>query len=147
MDDAGRFTVDIAQPVTRSTTESNSASGKIKTFILAHGTGAKAEIVQYTDFGAGSLAGKDLTKLYDAAAKGGAANVRGVIRSLVVHRLGEVDGREMLVDFTADATKYVCRCRFYIAGDRLYALIYVGPFGSENDVDLMHFLNSFRLLR
>jgi len=147
VDDAGRYTVDIAQPATRSTTESAAATGKITNYVLLHDNVTTAEIVQYSDFAAGTLAGKDLAKLYDGAAQGGAANIHGVIRSLVVYQLGDVAGREMLVDFTANESKGVCRCRFYIVGDRLYALIYVGPAGSENDVDVLHFLNSFRLLR
>ncbi len=147
VDDAGRYTVDIAQPVTRSTTESAAATGKITNYVLLHDNVTTAEIVQYSDFAAGALMGKDLAKVYDGAAKGGAANVHGIIRSLVVDRLGAVEGREMLVDFTSNQTKYVCRSRFYIVGDRLYVLLYVGPAGSENDVGVLHFLNSFRLLR
>jgi hypothetical protein len=147
VDDAGRFVVDIPQPVTRSSTESGSAAAKLTNFVLTHDSGPTAELVQYTDFLPGRLAQIDHAKMYESAANGGAANVNGVIRSLVVHRLGTVEGREMIVDFKASEAKCVSRCRFYLANDRLYALIYVGPAGSEDSTEAVHFLDSFRLLR
>jgi hypothetical protein len=37
--------------------------------------------------------------------------------------------------------------RSFFVGDRLFQIMYLGPVGSENGKECMHFLDSFRLLR
>ena len=144
-DGPGRFTVDIPQPTSRDVKFADTAAGKVKIFILIHDGGTLAHMVGYNDYPAGALTGKDPAIAYEGWAKGQAGGMNGVIRSIVNHQLGEIVGREMIVDIKSQNT--VARSRCFIEGDRLYQVMYLGPTGSENSASAVQFLDSFRLQR
>jgi hypothetical protein len=55
-----------------------------------------------------------------------------------------VDGREI---FTELPEKAVLRQRMLLVGNRLYQVIYQGPFGTESRADVEEFMRSFQLLK
>ena len=55
-----------------------------------------------------------------------------------------VDGREIYTELPA---KEVLRQRMVLVGNRLYQVIYQGPFGTESRADVEEFMTSFQLLK
>ena len=55
-----------------------------------------------------------------------------------------VDGREI---YTELPEKEVLRQRMFLVGNRLYQVIYQGPFGTESRADVEEFMASFQLLK
>ncbi len=146
VDEPGRFTVDMPQPVERSTSEINSGLGKgIMHLFSNDGPNSTAYILGYNDYPAGSIAKLDREKVYGDVIKGVVDSLKGVVRSNVEHKLGEVAGWEYIL--VNEANKFVARTRCYLAGDRLYQIMYMGPIGTENSKEALQFLESFRLLR
>lgn len=147
VDDAGRFAVDIALPVKRSNAEADSGLGKTVLHLLTHdGENSTGFILGYNDYPAGSIAKLDPDKTYDNIINGVVGNFKGgVLRTKGAHTLGDATGREYFLD--SEPLKLVGRVRCYLVGDRLYQIMYLGPPGTENGAEALHFLDSFRLLR
>jgi hypothetical protein len=66
-----------------------------------------------------------------------------LLRQTVID-LGGVDGREI---YTQLPEKAVLRQRMFLVGNRLYQVIYQGPFGTEQRADVEEFMTSFQLTR
>ena len=146
VDDPGRFAVDMPQPVKRDTSEINSGLGKGTMHLFSNdGPNSTAYILGYNDYPAGSIAKLDREKVYGDIIKGVVDSLKGVVRSNVEHKLGEVAGREYILVNETD--KFVARTRCYLVGDRLYQIMFMGPPGTENSKEALQFLDSFRLLR
>ncbi|MSU46008.1 MAG: hypothetical protein EXS42_02485 [Lacunisphaera sp.] len=109
------------------------------------GPNSTAYILAYNDYPSGSIAKLDREKTYSDIINGLVDSLKGMVRSNVEHKLGEVAGREYVLINKTD--KFVSRTRCYFVGDRLYQIMYMGPIGTENDKEALHFLDSFRLLR
>ena len=70
--------------------------------------------------------------------------VKGELRSEDPVEIGVLQGREIVV---AVPGNLILRERFFIEGDRIYQLMYVGPFGSQDEPAVDAFFASFRVMR
>ncbi len=146
VDDPGRFSIDIPQPVERSTSETTSGLGNTTMHFLVHEVDkATAYILSYNDYPPGSVAKMDQSKPYDDIVQGVVDSLKGKIRSNVAHKLGDANGREYVIDNEKD--KFAAWVRCYFVGDRLYQIMVIGPPGIETAKESLHFMESLRLLR
>jgi hypothetical protein len=60
------------------------------------------------------------------------------------HQLGDLKGWEYTL--VAKDNSMAGHVRSYFVGDRLYQVMYLGPVGTEDGEECLHFLDSFRLL-
>lgn len=139
IDDDGHFAACFPMPTERNNMVLNTDAGKVTMHIVSTKTEANAYIVSYCEGPAGAAAS------LDGAATGAAENMNGKIRSETTCKLGDVDGREVIVD--VPSAGMVSRMRLYIVGARLFQVEYIGRAGSESSEDALTFLDSFRLLR
>jgi hypothetical protein len=146
VDDAGRFVVSLPKPVQHGTQSLDTAVGKIALKMTYYDGGATAYMVFYCDYPAGHVAragGPD--KIYASASNGAVQNWGGKIQSSSACQLGDVKGLEIVTNIPA--SKSIGRVRYFVVGDRLYQVMYVGPAGTETNPKAVKFLNSFRLTR
>jgi hypothetical protein len=105
--------------------------------------GETAYFVGVTDYPAGAIAQRNLDDVYNGVANGAATNSNGTIRSLDPYTLGNVAGRDAVIDVAS--SKQTMHARFFIVGDRLYQELFLGPSGEENSKASLDFLNAFAL--
>jgi hypothetical protein len=144
VDDAGRFVVSLPKPVQRGSQPVDTAAGKIAMNMVYYDGGATAYMIIYCDYPAGSVAqsgGPD--KVCTNASNGAVQNVGGKIQSSSACQLGDVKGLEVVAEIPS--SKSMARLRFFVVGDRLYQVMYIGPTGTETDAKAVTFLDSFRL--
>ncbi|MEO6874700.1 MAG: hypothetical protein ABI222_07750 [Opitutaceae bacterium] len=144
VDAPGRFTVDIAQPIKRQVKQNETDDGTVVICDLFHRDSDTLQWITYSDYPAGTMAERNPVKIYDRWAKGEAAANDGKVRTNVIQQLGEIAGREFVIDLTKE--NKVIRARVYIVGDRTYRIWYSGLAGTENSPAVRHFLDSFRLV-
>jgi hypothetical protein len=151
VDDAGRFVVSLPKPVQRGSQQVPTKVGNIAMNMIYYDGGAIAYMIIYCDYPAGSVAqsgGPD--KVCANASEGAVKNVNGTVRTSSPYQLGDIKGLEIVADIPskdpavpADAS--VARVRFFVVGDRLYQVMYIGPTGKETSPEAVAFLDSFRL--
>jgi hypothetical protein len=107
--------------------------------------GAKAWIVSYNDYKAGTIAKQGLEKSFENAIKGSTQAVKGELRSTTKIDNYGVAGREAQIFMSS--YNLVMRQRVFFVGDRLYQAIYVGPPGSEKDQVVDDFMKSLNMKR
>jgi hypothetical protein len=152
VDDAGRFVATFLGAVQRGSQPVDTAVGKIAMNMVYYDGGAVAHMVIYCDYPAGSVAssgGPD--KVCANASDGAVKNVNGTIRTSSPYQLGDSNGLEVIADIPPKdpkdpASASVARLRFFVVGDRLYQVMYIGPAGTETTMKALTFLDSFRLL-
>ena len=153
VDDAGRFVVSLPKPVQRDSQQVPTKVGKIAMNMVYYDGGAIAYMIIYCDYPAGSVASSGGPEKVCANASNGAVqNVNGTLRTSSAWQLGDVKGLEIVADIPSKdpqvpANASVARVRFFVVGDRLYQVMYIGPTGSETGPKAVAFLNSFRLTR
>jgi flagellar hook-basal body complex protein FliE len=153
VDDAGRFVAIFLGAVQRGAQPVDTAVGKITMNMVYHDGGAIAHMVIYCDYPAGSVAssgGPD--KVCANASDGAVKNVNGTVRTSSPCQLGDINGLEVVADIPSKDPKVpadasVARLRFFVVGDRLYQVMYIGPAGTETTMKALTFLDSFRLTR
>ena len=153
VDDAGRFVVSLPKPVQRGSQQVPTKVGTIAMNMVYYDGGPVADMVIYCDYPAGSVAksgGPDA--VCKNASDGAVKNVGGTVRTSFPYHLGDVQGLEIVADIPSKdpntpANASVARIRFFVVGDRLYQLMYIGPAGSETNSKAVAFLDSFRLTR
>jgi hypothetical protein len=153
VDDAGRFVVSLPKPVQRGSQQVPTKVGTIAMNMVYYDGGAIAYMIIYCDYPAGSVAqsgGPD--KVCENASNGAVQNVNGTIRTSSPYQLGDVKGLEIVADIPSKDPKVpanasVARLRFFVVGDRLYQVMYIGPTGTETNIKAVTFLDSFRLTR
>ncbi len=146
VEDSGRFVVNIPAPYERTVADVPTAAGNVKNYQFIHTADANACSVQYADYPAGSVAkngGAGIT--CDRILEGARESFKATIRSKAEHRLGDVIGRDCIMD-SAEG-KWTLRERAYVVGDRAYQVMYMCSTGAENSKEALQFLDSFRLLR
>jgi hypothetical protein len=146
VDDAGRFAANFPGPIKRSSQPVDTTAGKIDMNMVYTDAGAVDYMVIYCDYPAGSVARSGgRSAVLNNAAKGAVENVKGTIRTKNDFRLGDVLGLEIIADMPD--SKLVARARFFVVGDRLFQVLYVGLPDTEIGKDCLDFIDSFRLLR
>jgi hypothetical protein len=145
IDDAGRFAVIFPGPIERTAQEVDTALGKIALHLAVFDGGEKACMVIYCDYPPDALAKTDPNKAYEGAINGAVQNSGGTLRSKSDFKLGDIVGRDVIIDVPEKKT--VVHVRFFLVQARLHQAMYCGPTDSENGPDATAFLNSFRLLR
>jgi hypothetical protein len=153
VDDAGRFVAIFEGTVQRGSQPVDTPVGKIAMNMAYYYGGAVTHMIIYCDYPAGSVAnsgGPD--KVYANASDGAVKSVNGTVRSSSSYQLGDVKGLEIVADIPSkdpkdSASASVARLRFFVVGDRLYQVMYIGPTGTEADAKAVAFLDSFRLTR
>ena len=153
VDDAGRFLANFQGAVQRGSQLVDTAVGKIAMNMVYYDGGAVAHMVIYCDYPAGSVAqsgGPD--KVCQNASDGAVKSVNGTVRTSSSYQLGDVKGLEVTADIPAKDPKVpadasVARLRFFVVGDRLYQVMYIGPTSTETSPKAVAFLDSFRLTR
>ncbi|HEV8073606.1 MAG TPA: hypothetical protein VGP21_05680 [Opitutaceae bacterium] len=152
VDDAGRFVATFEGAVQRGSQPVDTAVGKITMNMAYYDGGAVAHMIIYCDYPAGSVAQSGGPEKVCANASDGAVkNVNGTIRTSSSYQLGDVKGLEVVADIPSKDPKVpadasVARLRFFVVGDRLYQVMYIGPTGQETSPEAVAFLDSFRLL-
>lgn len=101
--------------------------------------------VDLTDYPQGTLSRENSNDAYNAAANGAAATTKGTVRAIVPDTLGNVTGRDVLIDVPSG--HLTGHLRYFIVGDRLYQAYVFGPAGDENSKPVLDFLNSFGLTK
>jgi hypothetical protein len=86
----------------------------------------------------------DSTFSYEGAAAGAARNVNGKVRTSAPIQLGDVTGREVVIDIT-DKNE-VGRTRIFLVGHRVYQVMCVTPPNGETGKPCVDFLDSFKLV-
>ena len=81
--------------------------------------------------------------LYRNAVNGAATNAGGKVRTVSTYPLGNVTGRDALIDVPAQHA--AAHLRVFFVGDKQYQVMFLGPKGHENGKAAGKFLNSFRL--
>ncbi len=153
VDDAGRFVATYPGAVQRGSQPVDTAVGKIAMNMVYYDGGAVACMVIYCDYPAGSVGtsgGPD--KVCANASDGAVKSVNGTVRTSTSCQLGGVKGLEVVADIPPTDPKVstnasVARLRFFVVGDRLYQVMYIGPSGKETSPEAVDFLDSFRLTR
>jgi len=100
--------------------------------------------VSYSDYPPGTLAQTAPDQAYANIVSSTVAGGQGKLRSSVPYKLGNITGREVVIDVPSQ--QQVARERLFLVGNRLFQVVYGGPPGSENTKGALDFLNSFKLL-
>jgi hypothetical protein len=138
----GHFSTDFPGAVTIS---SQPAGNSVLNIVNYDQDNTTSFFVMYGDQPAGTwarLGGID--RAYQLAINGAMKSQNGTLLSSGDCQTGNTAGKEYLVDIPDK--KLVCRVRYYIVGNRLFQVMYVGQPGTQNDKRVTDFLDSFRLL-
>ncbi|HXA80129.1 MAG TPA: hypothetical protein VNV14_02575 [Opitutaceae bacterium] len=152
VDAAGRFVATFEGAVQRGSQQVSTKVGNIAMNMVYYDGGAIAHMVIYCDYPAGSVASSGGPEKVCANASDGAVkSVNGTIRTSSPYQLGDSNGLEVVADIPPkdpkdSSTASVARLRFFVVGDRLYQVMYIGPTGQETSPEAVAFLDSFRLL-
>ena len=119
----------------------NTDAGNVTMVYYICQNGGSGYYVALGDYPKGFVISPDETLA--SAAQGAAQNVNGTIRSMVPYPIGNIPGRELLVDVTSSSA--VAHVRIFVVGDRLYQVGVLGRTGSERSQAWLDFLNSFTL--
>lgn len=95
------------------------------------------------DYPARSITKKSLDAAYSGAIDAAAKSAKGKIRSVAPYALGNVTGRDALIDAKAD--NQTIHLRVFYVGHRQFQAMFIGPTGQENGKASLDFLNSFAL--
>lgn len=142
VDKDGRFVATFPGPVVRSSQPAGNSTLHIVNFDENNMT---SYFVMYGDHPEGTwarLGGVDNS--YERAVSGAMKAQGGTLLSRASCRTGNFEGREFLIDIPSK--KLVCRVRYYIVGNRLYQVMYVGEPGTHSQKKVDAFLDSFRIL-
>ncbi len=77
--------------------------------------------------------------------KGVVKSVGGELRANDPIQHGQLSGREILVFVPLGSL--ILRQRMFIEGDRMYQIMYAGPFGTQDSPEVEAFFASFRVMR
>jgi len=119
------------------------AVGKITMTAYSCGIGDAEYFVAVADYPARPITQKSVDAAYTGAINGAASSVKGKIRSIAPHVLGNITGRDVLIDVKAN--NKTAHLRIYYVGHRQFQAMFVSPTGQENGKDALAFLNSFKL--
>jgi hypothetical protein len=140
--DEGKFTAEMpAEPAFEKLNE-KASSGPYVRYQWLTDQGAKAWIVTYNDYPAGTIAKTGLEQAYKNAVQGSIRSTQGELRSDKVITQAGTSGHEVLISIAGPLNM---RQRIFIIGDRLYQNIYVGHPGTEDDAEVNAFFASFRV--
>lgn len=142
-DEDGHFTATFPADVSRSNRIVDTDAGQIILCKVVAAQGAASFMVIYSDYPEGYVASTGAASVYKGAVKEAADNVKGALRSQSSCKLGGVDGLEVLID--GPNREFVERARFFVVGDRLFQVAYIGKPDSETGKAATDFLDSFRL--
>jgi len=117
--------------------------GKITMISYSCAVGQTGYFVAIADFPAGSITQQNPDAVYNGTMQGAASNAKGTVRSAVPYTLGNVTGRDVLIDVPSD--NMAIHARYFLVGDRQFQVMYLGATGDENSKDALDFLNSFTL--
>jgi hypothetical protein len=152
VDDTGHFVAVFGGAVQRGSQQVPTKVGNIAMNMIYYDGGTIAHMVIYCDYPAGSVASSGGPEKVCANASDGAVkSVNGTIRTSSAYQLGDSNGLEVVADIPPKnpkdpSTASVARLRFFVVGDRLYQVMYIGPTGQETSPEAVTFLDSFRLL-
>lgn len=121
----------------------SSSVGNVTVVLYMCTEGEGAYFVGITDFPQGAVSQQKPDDVYNGVANGAAENSNGTLRSLDPYALGNVAGREAVIDVAS--SKLSMHARYFIVGDRLYQAFFLGPTGQENSKAALDFLNAFSL--
>jgi len=102
-----------------------------------------AYLVAVADYPAKSITQKSIDAAYTGAINGAASNVKGKIRHVAPYVLGNITGRDAVIDMKAD--NQTAHLRVFYVGSRQFQVTFIGPAGQENSKACLGFLNSFKL--
>jgi len=119
------------------------AAGKITMTAYSCGSRTAEYFVAVADYPVRSITKKTLDAAYNGAIYGAAGNVKGKIRSVAPYALGNVTGRDAVIDMKAN--KQTAHLRVFYVRNRQFQAMFVGPTGQENSKACLGFLNSFTL--
>lgn len=144
VDDAGRFVATFPGAVQRSSQLVDTSFGKLTQSLVYYDGGTIAFMIGFNDYPANSVSQSGgPEKVCENASDGVVKSLKGTLRTASSCKTGDVTGREIVFDAP---TNDVDRARFFVVGDRLYQILYIGPSG-ETDPAVTAFLDSFRLTR
>jgi hypothetical protein len=126
------------QPVT-------TAQGNVTMTSYACHEGGRRYLIAFADFPAGSITKETAESGYDAAVNSVASAAGGTIRAAVVYPLGDISGRDVVVDMASK--KKAIHARIFYLGDRQFQVMFLGPAGEENGKVCLDFLNSFAAVK
>ena len=119
--------------------------GNIIMTVYSCGTRDGGYFIAVADYPARSITKKSLDAAYTGAINGAANSVKGKIRSVAPYVLGNITGRDALID--AKAGNQTVHLRVFYVGHRQFQAMFIGPTGRENSKACLAFLNSFVLTK
>jgi hypothetical protein len=119
------------------------AAGNVKMTAYSCATRDGEFFVAVADYPARSITRKSVAAAYAGAIDGAANSVNGKIRRVAPYTLGNITGRDFLIDMKAK--KQTAHFRVFYVRNRQFQLAFIGPTGRENGKNGLNFLNSFRL--
>jgi hypothetical protein len=140
--DEGRFTAELPAEPAFSKLDETASSGPYVRYQWIADQGAKAWIITYNDYPAGTIAKTGLEQAYKNAVKGSIQGTKGELRSDKTITQAGISGHEILVSI---AGPLIMRQRIFIMDDRLYQNIYAGPPDTEDDAEVNAFFAAFRV--
>lgn len=140
----GHFAATFPGAARMSSAPVQSGDVTVRMTMYAFENGVFSYYVTYSDYPpqvfARTSQGQALTNVIHSTV----ANVKGKVTHEETITIGNVSGREVVIDVPAQNA--LMRERLLLVGNRLYQIVYGGPQGSENSKAALDFLNSFRLL-
>jgi hypothetical protein len=140
----GRFAATFPGSARMSTTPVQSGDVTVRMTVYAFENGQLNYYVSYSDYPPRTFDRLSRDQAYVNVINATLANVKGRKEREADVKLGDVTGREVLIDVPAQHA--TMRERLFLVGNRLYQVVYGGPPGSANAKPALDFLNSFKLL-
>lgn len=140
----GRFAAVFPGAARMSSTPVQSGDVTVRMTVYAFENGPLSYYVSYSDYPSQTFAHLSRDRAYANVINATVANVKGRKEREAGVKVGNVTGREVLIDVPAQHA--TMRERLFLVGSRLYQVVYGGPPGSENAEPALDFLNSFKLL-
>ena len=138
----GRFSVQLPSRPKYSTQGVGDDAAINHIYLLEKGD--SAYYLSYSDFKPDALKSVSVSKVLDGARDGGVANSKGKLLSEKSITLYGFPGREIAIDLPG-AMKTKARERFYMAENRLYTIIFAGPYTTADSAATDAFLASLKL--
>jgi hypothetical protein len=101
--------------------------------------------VSFNGASAPSVAATNREQRYDASVKAVVERLKGMLRIQRPLQIGDVTGREIVVQMTQNNVVNMLRQQMFITDNRFYQVIYTGPEGTETNSDVEAFFKSFQI--
>ena len=143
--EAGKFKVTMPAKPKTMTQQAPTVAGTLDVHLFIVDQKDRGFIASYTDYPKGSVTDANRQMTLDNVRDGNAKGVKGKLASEKKITLGKkkLEGREVLIVLPGGSTVY--RARIFLAGDRLYQVVVIGPEMFAKSKAANAYLDSFQI--